>query len=161
MSQDTGKRRHLDTLRQVVDLREREVDRLSADMADKQAVRQRYLGNLARLEQLCNGSGPTGAQSSGAQSHSGQATLSPVLSLNCGGYKQAVMKLADVHRVDLSLHESEMATTQRLMAQAVRRHEALDLVFERRRAGVRLAQGVRERKGQDELAVQVWLKGHK
>lgn len=148
--------RHLKQLGQLVDLREREVDRLSADMADKQVVRRRYLGNLARLEQLCNGSGPSGAQ------HSGQAaTLSPALSLNCGGYKQAVMKLADVHRVDLSLHESDMVTTQRLMVQAVRRHEALDMVFERQRESVRRSQSVREQKGQDDLAAQVWLRGRK
>lgn len=161
--------RQLKQLGQLVDLREREVDRLSADMADKQAVRQRFLGNLARLEQLCNSSGPSGAQenaqnndqSNGASRNDHTATLSPALSLNCGGYKQAVMKLADSHRVDLSLHESAMANTQRLMVAAVRRHEALDQVLERQRAGMRRFQNVREQKRQDDVASQMWLRGQK
>lgn len=170
-----NQRHHLKQLGRLVDLREREVDRLSADMADKQAVRQRYLGNLARLEQLCKGSGPSsqqmGSQQTGSQQKGGQqkdaqqmdrpATLSPALSLNCGGYKQAVMQLADVHRVDLSLHEAAMLTTQRLMAHAVRRHESLDLVLERQRESVRRSQNARDQKGQDDLAAQVWLRGRK
>lgn len=148
--------KQLKRLEQLVDLREREVDRLSADMANKQATRQRFLGNLARLEQLCVSSGASGAQAAGER-----GVLSPALSLNCGGYKQAVMKMADAHRVDLSLHEAEMSLTQRLVTEAARRHGALDQVYERERAGVRRHQSVREQKRQDDLASQVWLRGRK
>ncbi|HMN43152.1 MAG TPA: flagellar FliJ family protein [Povalibacter sp.] len=142
--------RKLQRLGRLVDLREREVERLSAEMADKRIVRQRYLDNLARLEQLCESSGQSGAQA-----------LSPTLSLNVGGYKQAVMKMADAHRLDLSLHEAQMQTTQRLMTVAAQRHEALDQVLVRQRRGVQRFQNAREQKRQDELAAQVWLRGRK
>jgi flagellar export protein FliJ len=149
--------RQLKPLEQLVDLREREVDRLSADMADQQALRQRYLGNLARLEQLCDSSGPSGAQGGSGRA----AKLSPALALNCGGYKQAVLSMMDTHRLDLRLHESEMGVTRRRMVDAVRRHEALDQVLEQKRDDVRREHNVREQKGQDELATQVWLRGRK
>ncbi|HEY4367424.1 MAG TPA: flagellar export protein FliJ [Steroidobacteraceae bacterium] len=145
----------LKQLEQLVDLREREVERLSADVAGQQAVRRRYLGNLSRLEQLCNSSGPSGAQAQSEQFPG----LSVALALNCGGYKQAVMKMADTHRIDLSLHESEMALTQRRMIEAARRHEALDAALERQRADVRRFRKLREQKRQDEIASQVWQRG--
>ena len=142
---------------QLLDLRKREVDRLSSDMAGKRAVRQRYLDNLARLELLCTGSGASGAQQHPQRTH----TLSLSLSLNCGGYKQAVMKLADVHRVDLSLHEAQMMTTQKLMTTAARKQAALEQAVLRRRLGVERRQNIREQKRQDDLATQVWLRGDK
>lgn len=152
-----SERRRLERLGQLVDLREREVERLSAEMAGKRAVRQRYLDNLERLEQLCTSSGPSGTQSPAGQPQA----LSPTLSLNVGGYKQAVMKMAQAHRLDLSLHEAEMLTTQRLMTTAARRHEALDQVLVRQRRGLQRSQNTREQKRQDDLASQVWLRGRK
>ena len=149
-------RRRIESLGKLVDLREREVERLCADVADKQATRQRYLGNLARLEQLCNGSG-----ASGALAGSSPASLSPVLSLNCGGYKEAVMRMADAHRVDLSLHETEMRNAQLLMAGAVRRQESLELVLTQRKQGVVRSASTREQKSQNDLAAQVWQRNQK
>jgi len=148
--------RRMQQLEQVVDLREREVERLSADVADQRAVRRRYLGNLERLDQLCTSTGPSGAQQGRVRTG-----LSPELALNCGGYKQVVMKMAAVHRVDLSLHESEMAVTQRRMVEAVRRHEALDAVLKRQRSGALRQRTAREQKRQDEIASQVWQRGQK
>ena len=37
----------------LVDLRERDVDRLSADVATQQALRERYQRNLERMDRLC------------------------------------------------------------------------------------------------------------
>lgn len=149
--------RRIKQLGHLVELREREVNRLSAEMADKRAVHKRYLDNLARLEALCTSSGASGTQTSSNQPQ----TLSPALSLNVGGYKQAVMKMADAHRVDLSLHESEMLNTQRLVTAAVRKHEALDQVLDRRRVVLRRGREVVQQKRQDDLAAQVWLRGRK
>jgi flagellar export protein FliJ len=149
-------RRRLDNLRRLAGLREREVDRLSAEVADKQATRERYLGNLARLDQLCNDSG-----ASGAQSGSDPSSLSPALSLNCAEFKQAVMQMADSHRVDLSLHESQMQLTQDLMVSAVRRRESLGQILDRQVDIVRRSQNALEQKNQDNLAAQVWLRGKK
>jgi flagellar export protein FliJ len=150
--------RRIKQLGQLVELRESEVNRLSAELADKQAVRQRYLANLARLEGLCVSSGASGTQKPADPSAS---TFSPALSLNVGGYKQVVMKMAAAHRVDLSLHESEMLNTQRLVTAAARKHEALDQVLDRRRVGLRRHNEVRQQKRQDDIAAQMWLRGRK
>lgn len=150
--------RRIKQLGRLVQLREREVERLSAEMADKRVVRQRYLDNLARLEELCVSSGASGTQRPSGQP---QHTLSPALSLNVSGYKQAVMKMAAAHRVDLSLHESEMLNTQRLVMAAARKHEALDQILDRRRAGLRRRREVGQQKRQDDIAAQVWLRGRK
>lgn len=141
-------------LGQLVDMRDREVDRLSADLAQQRATQQRYLDNLARLTQLRDGNGASGSQAHPAD----KRMLSPALSLNIGGYKQAVMKMADAHRVDLSLHEADMALTQRRVADAARRHEALDQVLARQRQKLRRIEGVRDQKRQDDLAAQQWLR---
>ena len=53
-----SERQRLRSLGRLVDLQSREVDRLNADVAEKRATRERYLRNLARMEQLCQNSGP-------------------------------------------------------------------------------------------------------
>lgn len=136
----------LRSLSRLADLREREVDRLAADVAAKTRTRERYRANLERLDQLCRGAGASGV-------------LPPVLSLNCAAYKQSVMQLAEEHRQDLSLHEADMAVTQRALVEASRRHEVLDQVLERRREQVRRAETIIEQKRQDDLAAQVWFRG--
>ncbi|NLG76942.1 MAG: flagellar export protein FliJ [Xanthomonadaceae bacterium] len=150
--------RRIQRLGQLVALRERDVERLGAEMAEKRATQQRYLNNLARLDELCLSSGASGMALDPGQP---QKLLSPALSLNVGGYKQAVMNMAAAHRVDLSLHEAEMLNTQRLMTAAARRHEALDQALTRRRAILQRHRAVREQKRQDDLAAQVWLRRHK
>lgn len=137
-----SERQRLRSLGRLVDLQSREVDRLSADVAEKRATRERYLRNLSRLQNLCDSHGPTGG--------------SPVLALNRAGYKQAMLKMVATHRVDLSLHESQLALSQRELIDAARRHEALDQVLQREHANVRQVTQVREQKQQDELASQVW-----
>jgi|HigsolmetaAR202D_1030399.scaffolds.fasta_scaffold00009_49 flagellar export protein FliJ len=150
--------RRLRQLGQLVELREREVDRLGAELADKRAVRERYLANLARLEELCVSTGASGAQQ--AAGESGQS-FSPALSLNIGSYKQTVMRMADAHRVDLSLHELEMQNTQTLVAAAARKHAALDQTLARMRARFDRHREARQQKRLDEIAAQVWLRGRK
>ena len=142
-----SERQRLHSLDRLVDLQSREVDRLSADVAEKRATRERYLRNLARLEQLCGRIGPVEG--------------SPVLALNSGGYRQVTLKMAATHRVDLSLHESQLALAQRALIDAARRQEALSQVLRRERANVRHVTQVREQKHQDELASQVWWRNPK
>jgi flagellar export protein FliJ len=141
----------------LVGLREREVDRLSASVAGKQALRERYERNLARLERLSSDCGPSSATGPVPQ----PAAFAAALSLNRGGYKQAVMKMADTHRVDLGLHEADMAVTQRSLTEAARRHEALDLVLRRKEARIRQNRARREQRRQDETAAQMWWLRHK
>ncbi len=134
------------TIRRLLDLRGREVDRLSADMAARRSVRERYRNNLRRLEHLCQTLGPS-------------ASLPPALSLNCAEYKQAVLELAHVHRDDLALHEADMAVAQTALTTAYQKHQALGSVVARRQACEQRERTSREQKRQDEIAAQVWLRG--
>lgn len=127
----------------LVDLREREVDRLASDMARKTQVRERFQKNLARMTALCS-------------AESSQCSLPMALSLNRAGYKQALLCMMDEHRQDLRLHEADMAVTQRALAAASRQREVLDQVRANQRGRLLAEQAQREQKGQDELASQVW-----
>ena len=130
----------------MVQLRSTEVERLQADLASQEATRTRYQNNLVRLASLAEGSGPSGA-------------LAPVLALNCGAYKQNVMAMADAHKVDLHLHEANMAVSQRKLTDAWTRRELLGKVLEQQQA---LAARDRERatrKREDDIATQSWMAG--
>jgi flagellar export protein FliJ len=146
------------SLQRLVELREREVERLGADMSARQATRNRYATNLARLEQLYTGSGASGAPSRIA-GENGQISLS--LSLNCASYKQAVMRMAAAHRVDLSLFEADMAVARRALLAATRRQEALGQELARQRDNALKAKSSREQKRQDDIALQTWRRGRK
>lgn len=139
----------LRSLGTVVDLREREKDRLIGELSSKHALAARYRSNLERLQGLHDSAGTGGGRSS--------AQLS-VLSQNCGDYKQAVLRMADGHRQELVLHEAELALAQRALTLAVHRHEALDQVLERQRQQLRRTQAHGEQKRQDEVATQSWLR---
>lgn len=141
--------RKLRGLASVVDLREREKDRLLAELATKQALAERYRNNLARLEDLCQSVG-------GARALTG-AHLS-ALSQNRGEYKISVMQLATGHRSELQLHEADMRLTQQALVSAVHRHEAMAQILARQRESVRSALNTREQKSQDEIAIQSWLR---
>lgn len=127
----------------LMDLRGREVDRHAADMAQKEAVRERFVANLDRLGQLCAG-------------ESAQGSLPIALSVNRGEYKQAVLRMMDQHREDMALHEADMAVTRRALVAASHKREVLGQVLSRRKDELRMAQERREQKRQDELASQVW-----
>jgi flagellar export protein FliJ len=129
----------------LLELRQREVDRLSAQMADKHATQARFRSNLQRLEHLC-----TGASASSDLAH---------LSGNCADYKLAVLQLAAAHRNDLALHEADMAVTRGVLAAAARRQQALAQMVARQAYAQRHAQETREQKRQDELASQMWIRG--
>jgi flagellar export protein FliJ len=131
------------SLSTLVELRSREVERLQADTAAKAAVRQRYQNNLQRLESLCTDSGASGA-------------LPLALSANCGNYKQAVMETADTHRLELSLHEADMAVTQRALTAAWCKQQVLGKVLDQQQLCVMNAREKAEQKRQDELAMQMW-----
>lgn len=130
-------------LARLVDVREREVDRLQADMAGKVALRQRYLGNIERLQSLCDGVPQTGS-------------LQPLLSMNSAGYKQSVAEMVATHRQELAAHEIEIDLARRELALVSRRCEVLDRVLLRQRSIVAHSARVCEQKRQDDIAVQVW-----
>jgi flagellar export protein FliJ len=137
--------RNLTTL---VALRNTEVERLQTEMAEKASVRERYQRNLERLTSLYTNSGPSGA-------------LHPALAGNCGDYKQAVMAMADSHRLDLHMHEADMAVSQQALNAAWARREVMDKVLSKEQKIVTQQQNAKERKQHDDLATQLWLRGQK
>ncbi|SDF68364.1 MULTISPECIES: flagellar export protein FliJ [unclassified Duganella] len=137
--------RNLTTL---VALRNTEVERLQTEMAEKTNLRDRYQKNLERLTSLYTNSGASG-------------NLHPALAGNCGNYKQAVMAMADSHRLDLHMHEADMAVSQQALNAAWAKREVLGKVLDKTQKVVNREQNAKERKQHDELATQLWLRGQK
>jgi len=137
--------RNLTTL---VALRSTEVERLQTEMAEKANTRERYQKNLERLTSLYTNSGASG-------------NLHPALAGNCGDYKQAVMAMADSHRLDLHMHEADMAVSQQALNAAWAKREVMGKVLSKEQKAVSQQQNVKERKQSDELATQLWLRGQK
>jgi flagellar export protein FliJ len=131
------------SLAQLVQLRQRELDQRQAELASRQAVRERFQRNVDQLEQLWRNSTASG-------------TLAPALSLNSANYKQTVLQLASTHREDLVRHEAKVDSARQAVVQASRQHGAVEQVFERRRQALLREENAREQKRQDELASQVW-----
>ena len=137
--------RNLTTL---VALRNIELEKLQTAQAAKEATAERYRKNLERLHSLATNSGPSG-------------NLPLALAANCGNYKQAVLAMADNHRLDLTMHEADMAVSQRVLNAAYVKREVLDGVLEKKQQVVTSAKNVQERKQHDDLATQLWLRSQK
>lgn len=137
--------RNLSTL---VALRNTEVERLQTEMAEKTSLRERYQKNLERLTGLYTNSGASG-------------NLPLALAGNCGDYKQAVMQMADNHRLDLHMHEADMAVSQQALNAAWAKREVLDKVLGKQQKAARQQHAAKERKQHDELATQLWFRGQK
>ncbi|KQV61704.1 MULTISPECIES: flagellar export protein FliJ [unclassified Duganella] len=136
------------SLSTLVDMRSNEVDKLQSEMAAKESVRERYQKTLDKLTSLYESSGPSGR-------------LPMALALNCGDYKQGVMAMADSQRLNLHMHEADMAVSQRALTAAFVKREVLGQVLERHQDAAATAQRAQERKRHDELATQLWYRGHK
>ncbi len=132
-----------DSLARLLQLRRRELEQRQAELANRQATRERYQRNLEQLEDLWR------------NSTSGSATA-PALSLNGANYKLTVLQLASAHRDDLARHEATVDVARQALAEASRRHGAIEQVATQRRQAVLRAQEVREQKSQDEIASLVW-----
>jgi flagellar export protein FliJ len=142
---DVHKIRSLSTL---VNLRTNEVERLQTEMAAKESLRDRYQKNVDRLTGLYKASGASGK-------------LPLALASNCGDYKQAVMQMVDSHKLDLTMHEADMAVSQRALTAAFVKREVLGQVLQKQQKVLAGQEQAKERKRQDELATQLWLRGQK
>ncbi|MGW8392919.1 flagellar export protein FliJ [Pseudoduganella sp. HUAS MS19] len=136
------------SLSTLVDMRSNEVDKLQTEMAAKESVRERYRKTLDKLTDLYQSSGASGR-------------LPMALAINCGDYKQGVMAMADSQRLNLHMHEADMAVSQRALTAAYVKREVLGQVLERHQDAAATAQRAQERKRHDELATQLWYRGHK
>lgn len=141
--------RHLiQNLTSLVALRNIELEKLQAEQAAKVATAERYKKNLDRLHSLAVNSGASGS-------------LPIALAANCGNYKQAVLAMADNHRLDLTMHEADMAVSQRALNHAHVKCEVLGQVLDKNEKAMAGKQAVQERKVHDDLATQVWLRSQK
>jgi flagellar export protein FliJ len=136
------------SLSTLVNLRTTEVERLQTEMAAKESLRERYQKNLDRLTGLYQNSGASGK-------------LPLALASNCGDYKQAVMQMVDSHKLDLTMHEADMAVSQRALNAAFVKREILGQVLQKEQKALANQEQAKERKQQDELATQLWLRGQK
>lgn len=134
----------------VVDLRRREKERLVGELAGKRAQVERHRATLVRLEKLYVSAGASGVASAAHVS---------ALSLNCGDYKQAVMRLADSQRDEVLRHDADLQLAQLALTRAVQRHEALTQVLDGKREALQREGERGEQRHQDELATQSWLRG--
>lgn len=139
------KTRLIDNLGTLQRLRGAEVERLQGELADQEAMRQRYARSLQTLDALCAGSGASGR-------------LPPVLAANCGQYKETLIGMAATHRTDLALHEAQLALTREALQAAHARREVLGMVIDKARRAVAGDQARRERRVADETATQHWLR---
>jgi flagellar export protein FliJ len=135
----------IQNLTSLVALRNTELEKLQAAQAAKVATAERYKKNLERLNSLAVNSGASGS-------------LPIALAANCGDYKQAVLAMADSHRLDLTMHEADMAVSQRALNQAYVKCEVLGQVLEKNEKALASKGAVQERKVHDDLATQVWLR---
>ncbi len=138
--------RHIRTLDRVLALREREQDRLGAELARQQTERERYRANLQRLHTLTEQTGPSGA-------------LPPALAGNCADYKQAVLGMAQRHGEALARHEADMDLTRLALGEAVRQREALDRLRRQRHQAWQAERATQARKQLDDMALTVWRRG--
>jgi flagellar export protein FliJ len=139
----------LRALEQVVQLREREQERVGAVLAEQERTRQRFVASISQLGELLEEAGATGAA----------PALSPTLASNLGAYKLSVLDLADRHRTALAQHESQMDQTRLALHEAFRRREAVAQLHGRRLEEGERALHVAERKRTDDIAQTVWLRG--
>jgi flagellar export protein FliJ len=154
MSSMKNKQDTIDSLNTLVRLRSTTVERLQADLAKQEAVRTRYQTSVERLTALAEGCGPSATPAAARTS-----TFSAALAVNVGAYKQAVFALAETHRMDLHLHEANMAVSQQNLAQAWTRRELLGKVLAQHEAAHAREQDRIQRKREDEIATQSWLAG--
>lgn len=136
-------RQTVDSMVRLLDLRQREVDRRLAEVAEKQALGERYRRNLEKLDALSRQPGGSG------QTH-------PGIAMNSANYKIGVLHMAQTHRQELALHDADLAIARQQLAEASRRHEALRQLLEREQRSARRQENTREQKSQDEIAALVW-----
>lgn len=132
-------------LTQLIELRERELERHRSEVAGRQHVRDRFLGAVNRLEALHAQMGST-------------VDFRPELASNAASYKLALQGRIAQHRQELALHEADLAAAQQGLLQVARQQEAHGRLVERLQAELRRQGDRAEQKRQDEMAAAVWFR---
>lgn len=134
-------------LQLMVRLRDNDVNRLQSEVDAKRRLQERYRRNIERMGELCGQSGASAA------------AASPVLALNCAGYKGALLQLMASQQQDLNLAEADAAVSQRALMAATLRREAMVRVRDDAAERLDGESARREQKHTDDFAGQAWWRG--
>ncbi|KVH43251.1 hypothetical protein [Burkholderia diffusa] len=137
-------RRKVARIAGLVRSREAEIDRLTADLARQEAIRQRIQNNLRTMQQLFDEAGRT------------NSAAFALLSQNRSGYRQLLLDAMTQHRAALRAHEENMQVSRQLLTARAVRCEVWRREFRRRIRQVEIDEGRGEQRAQDELATQAW-----
>ncbi|UTH73149.1 flagellar export protein FliJ [Chromobacterium sp. IIBBL 290-4] len=137
----------IDQLNLLLQLRERDGEKLEAELAAKRRLQERYRRNIERLDELSSASG-----ASGAAPH-------PALALNCADYKRHLQGLRQSQQQDMQLAAADAEISRQRLQTARCREEQARRLRDEKLAEWRETAARGEQKRSDEAAGQVWLRG--
>lgn len=132
-------------LSKLVAMRAQEVDRLSADVAARDAEGARYRRHISQMTALMQ------SVDTGAHVH-------PAHAMNGARYRSAMADLIHRHERELAQHEASVASLRADLRHARLRHEQIDVVRRKKLSALDLEHRARERKREDQQASQAWLR---
>lgn len=131
-------------LGRLVDLRNREVETLTAELTRQHAVAERYRRNLQRMRDMLV---DVGRSSAGCA----------VLASNSAHYKASLVDMIAAHRRDLASQETLIEASRVALESATLRRERVDRALQDKQGALRQERNVRDQKRQDQLALQSWV----
>jgi flagellar export protein FliJ len=132
-------------LGQLVAMRAQDVERLRRDVAARDAEGDRHRRQITQMNGLLH------TTACGPGMHPAQA-------INGARYRAALADLIHHQEHRLALHEADLATLRASLRAARLRHEQLDSALRKRVAALEVERHARERKHEDQLATQAWLR---
>ncbi|MBN3728602.1 hypothetical protein [Burkholderia sp. Ac-20379] len=140
------------SLARLVALRDREVERLRRELADREALREQYRRNLARMAELLADHAASG--------HAGIGAAHAVLALNGANYRMQLIAMIHAHADDLARHEAGLDAHRAALTAAVLKHRRLAHALAAKRAALAHDAQRKQQKQQDQLAAQAALRRH-
>lgn len=131
-------------LRRLAELRAREVERLEAEQARRQALVERSRHSLHRMRQLLE---EVGRQSAGC----------PVMASNSAHYKASLVDMIAAQRRTLASQEMELEAGRRTLQEATLRRERVQRTLQDKQAELGRELARSDQKRQDQLALQSWV----
>ncbi|HGL4260753.1 hypothetical protein KDW07_25470 [Burkholderia dolosa] len=132
-------------LSKLVALRAKEVDRLSVDVAARDAECVRYRHHLSQMTALM-------------QSVRTGAPVHPEQAMNDARYRSAMVDLIHQHERQLTRHEALVTSLRADLRIARLRHKQIDVVRCKKVGALESELRVRDRKREDQQASQAWLR---
>ncbi|CAJ0819446.1 MULTISPECIES: hypothetical protein [Ralstonia] len=132
-------------LSRLAALRAREVDRIGADVAARDAEGARYRRHLAQMATLL-------------QNTDTNAPAHPAHAMNGARYRAALADMIHQHERELAHHDAALASLRGELCAARLHHERIDVVRRKKIAMLDAVHRSNERKREDQQASQAWLR---